>query len=408
MKNIRNANQPPPTDTVDYYLRTSWDIVKEVYNKLGYIETVADALTGGEAFVLHSEIDSLAGLNTVVADATLIDITALDDYVLTTTLTANYSPTSAYATVAFSGDSDDLVEGATNLLLTTAERAKLTDIEANATADQTDAEIETAYNNQVAVVTQPEAEAGTLTTVKRWTPERVKQAIAALGGGGGGGGMTVTTVKTANYTAAENEVVPVDSSGGTAFTITMPASASAQSRVIVIDVGKACGTYPVTLGRNSQTFDGVAEDFVIDQDNGRVDAVSDGAGDFSTHLVGTPNLVGGGRAITASDSLTEFNTDNQSVTGFSTTTILNVTSGGCHFFGGVIIGPACSVKITLDGTVIIDQITGATFTRGDDVGGGLTGVFPIPEMYAETSLKIEFYLNSSSAKDCGWRGVYVT
>ncbi|MCP4322723.1 MAG: hypothetical protein GY787_12930, partial [Alteromonadales bacterium] len=74
---------------------------------------------------------------------------------------------------------------------TTAERAaiaantaKLAGIENEATADQTDSEIETAYNNQVSIVTQVEAETGTATTVRRWTAERVKQAIAALGGGG--------------------------------------------------------------------------------------------------------------------------------------------------------------------------------------------------------------------------------
>ena len=111
-----------------------------------------------------------------------------------------------------------------------------------------------------------------------------------VGSGTGAGGMTVVAVKTGNYTASENEVVPVDSSGGS-FTVTMPPAASAQSRVIVIDVGKACSTYAVTLGRNSQTFDGVAADFVIDQNNGRVDAVSDGAGDFSTHLIGVPEVV---------------------------------------------------------------------------------------------------------------------
>lgn len=61
----------------------------------------------------------------------------------------------------------------------------LLNIEDGATADQSDAEIETAYNNQVAVVSQAAAEAGTSTTVFRWTPQRVSQAIAALAGSGG-------------------------------------------------------------------------------------------------------------------------------------------------------------------------------------------------------------------------------
>jgi len=53
------------------------------------------------------------------------------------------------ATVAVSGNSDDLTEGAAKLLMTVAERAKLTGIEAGATADQTGAEIKTLYQAEV-------------------------------------------------------------------------------------------------------------------------------------------------------------------------------------------------------------------------------------------------------------------
>lgn len=47
-----------------------------------------------------------------------------------------------------------------------------------------DAQVETAYNNQVTVVDQTTAETGSSTTVYRWTPQRVAQAIVALAGGG--------------------------------------------------------------------------------------------------------------------------------------------------------------------------------------------------------------------------------
>lgn len=63
---------------------------------------------------------------------------------------------------------------------------KIAGIENFATADQSDAEIETAYNAQVDIVSQAEAEAGTATTARRWTAQRVAQAIAALAGDGGG------------------------------------------------------------------------------------------------------------------------------------------------------------------------------------------------------------------------------
>lgn len=66
------------------------------------------------------------------------------------------------------------------------DKTKLDGIETSATADQSDSEIETAYNNQVSVVSQAEAEAGTATTVRRWTAQRVAQAIAALASSGGG------------------------------------------------------------------------------------------------------------------------------------------------------------------------------------------------------------------------------
>lgn len=52
------------------------------------------------------------------------------------------------ATVAVSGDSDDLTEGVVKLLMTSGERTKLAGIETGATADQTGAEIKALYEAQ--------------------------------------------------------------------------------------------------------------------------------------------------------------------------------------------------------------------------------------------------------------------
>ena len=71
------------------------------------------------------------------------------------------------------------VLAATTEAFTVADGTKLDGIEAGATADQTDAEIETAYNNQVAIMPQAEAEAGTATTSRRISAVRIAQAIAA-------------------------------------------------------------------------------------------------------------------------------------------------------------------------------------------------------------------------------------
>lgn len=67
--------------------------------------------------------------------------------------------------------------------LTAANIRTIINVEDGATADQSNAEIEAAYNAQVEVVSQVEAEAGVATTPRRWTAERVGQAITALSNG---------------------------------------------------------------------------------------------------------------------------------------------------------------------------------------------------------------------------------
>lgn len=101
---------------------------------------------------------------------------------------ANHTGTQAISTVSglqtALDDKQPLAAVLTNTTasFTTADETKLDGVEIGATADQSDAEIETAYNNQVAAVSQAEAEAGTETAVRRWSPLRVAQAVAALGG----------------------------------------------------------------------------------------------------------------------------------------------------------------------------------------------------------------------------------
>lgn len=62
-------------------------------------------------------------------------------------------------------------------VMSSTDKSKLDNIEANATADQTDAEIETAYNNQVAQVSAAERTAGTETGIRRYAPADVKSMI---------------------------------------------------------------------------------------------------------------------------------------------------------------------------------------------------------------------------------------
>ena len=82
--------------------------------------------------------------------------------------------------------------------LTASEARVILNVEDASTADQSDLEIETAYNNQVGAVSQVVAEAGTDTTITRWTAQRVAQAIAALAPGGdfSNGGDTTGAART--------------------------------------------------------------------------------------------------------------------------------------------------------------------------------------------------------------------
>ena len=147
------------------------------------------------------------------------------------------------------------------------DKTKLDGIEAGATTDQTDGEIETAYNNQVAVATQAEAEAGTSTDVKRFTPQRVKQAIDALAGGGSGNAVTMSVQKDSSGTINKGQVVRLadydvgadlttveladNSAGSTMPGIGIATSAIGQASTgTIVIVGKATGldTSSLSLG----------------------------------------------------------------------------------------------------------------------------------------------------------------
>ena len=134
---------------------------------------------------------------------------------------------------------------------------KLDGIEAGAEVNPTNGEIETSYNSQVPEVTQSEAEAGTVTTVKRWTPQRVKQAIDALAGGTPS--LTNGEVFVGNSSNAANSVpmtgdVEISVTG---ITTIQPDSVSYSK---MQDVSQAC-----MLGKTSSGVGQVSEIPIIEQ-----------------------------------------------------------------------------------------------------------------------------------------------
>ena len=77
-----------------------------------------------------------------------------------------------------------------------------------------------------------------------------------------GGGGIIYTRKTANYTAAPDEGIIADTSGGS-WTLTLPATPSVGDVVVVAD-GADWGTNNLTIGRNGSTIEGVGENLTCD------------------------------------------------------------------------------------------------------------------------------------------------
>lgn len=81
--------------------------------------------------------------------------------------------------------------------------------------------------------------------------------------------------KTGAYTAVAGDTVLVASDTDT-ITITLPATPTTNDKVSVWDAGDNAGSNTITCARNGNTINGVAEDFLVNMDGGRVDFVYDG------------------------------------------------------------------------------------------------------------------------------------
>jgi len=103
-------------------------------------------------------------------------------------------------------------------------------------------------------------------------------ATITIPGGGGSGGFSYTH-KTANYTASAGDGIRVDSSGGTAFTITLPSSPSDGDEVLVMDVGGMVETYVVDVDGNGKDIVGSSDNFDVDVNYGSAIFVFDSTTD---------------------------------------------------------------------------------------------------------------------------------
>ncbi len=110
--------------------------------------------------------------------------------------------------------------------------------------------------------TAPTASSGTNTT-QIATTQFVQAAVAGN-----------YTTKTANYTASAGDRILANTSGGS-FTITLPASPNTGDTVIVYDIAN-WETNNLTIARNGSTIEDVADNFILDLGQIKVDFVYSG------------------------------------------------------------------------------------------------------------------------------------
>jgi hypothetical protein len=91
-------------------------------------------------------------------------------------------------------------------------------------------------------------------TNRKTTASRIKTYI--------GGGTQWQAIKTANYTAVAGQGVFANTTSS-AFTVTLPASPSLGDEVTIVDYAGTFDSNALTVGRNSQPIQGVAEDLVV-------------------------------------------------------------------------------------------------------------------------------------------------
>lgn len=192
------------------------------------------------------------------------------------------------AWVPVSGSSSDLQVVGNSLSLTNpvtpGNAIDLSPYLDNTDTQLSDPQVETAYNNQVPIASQAEAESGTSTNVRRFTPQRIKQAIDALAPSSG------TTYTAGNGLNLNTNEFSVDS-----------------TRVLLVSgISPILGPWEFAAGTNAQ-LDALAApvapvkrfSFAIDGGVGYVSGSASGTGDMlkSTYDTGDNGIVDNSEAL---------------------------------------------------------------------------------------------------------------
>ena len=213
-------------------------------------------------------------------------------------------------------------------------------------------------------------------------------ATTVLGDGSGLTGIVAGLAwsrKTTTYTAANNDAIIADTSGG-AWALTLPASPSIGDLVRVVD-GADWATNNLTVGRNSSTIEGDAADLVMNIGGASVDFVYDG----TTWQLYTQVGVSSGTVVTetGTQTLTNKTLDNPSFSnavfigdGSSLTGIEGTLAGVVNYFAA---SAAPTGYLKANGATVSRSTYSALFAVVGEVYGAGDGstTFAVPDLRGE-------------------------
>jgi hypothetical protein len=143
--------------------------------------------------------------------------------------------------------------------------------------------------------------------------------------------------KTANYTAAINEGVLTDTTGG-AFTVTLPASPITGAIVVVVDIADSWGTNNLTIARNGSTIVGDTQDLTCNINNANVQLVYTGTTWEVYAQVGTIDIISFVRGPSSSV--------NNNIALFDGTTGKLIRDSGSALPSGALVGTSDTQTLT--------------------------------------------------------------
>ena len=226
-------------------------------------------------------------------------------------------------------------------------------------------DIVAAYDSEVSVVSQVEAEAGTSTTVRRWTAQRVKQAIAAIGGGAAFGKFAI--YDSAGVPTFYTDLQPAINAGSVGDVVKQLTNVTETGNVTVafkngVDINFNGFTYTLNTATTATCFTGTSLALDVNLYNGKIIRAGGGAGGSDSMC-----LILNATTVNAHTMIMKNTGAGQTVQSFFSGAVLN---GGYYENTSYIIG--------IDGAILKD-ITFNGFgrvqfsTKGDNIKSRSTG-----------------------------------